>query len=78
LIIRGGENISPGQVEEAFLSHPEVRDCQCIGVEDDYFGEEVAVWINARDFTADCPQKLKDDLLAKLLDFTKDKLAHYN
>ena len=55
LIIRGGENISPGEIEEVFLAHPEVRDAQCIGVEDEYFGEEVTMWVVPRDLTADSP-----------------------
>jgi len=55
LIIRGGENIAPGEIEEIFLSHPEVRDVQCIGVEDEYFGEEVTVWINGHDLSKGSP-----------------------
>jgi acyl-CoA synthetase (AMP-forming)/AMP-acid ligase II len=43
LIIRGGENISPGEVEEALLAHPSVADAACFGIPDEKYGEQVAV-----------------------------------
>ena len=42
MIIRGGENIAPAEIEEALLSHPAVRDAVCFGVADDKYGELVA------------------------------------
>ncbi|HEY2429908.1 MAG TPA: AMP-dependent synthetase, partial [Acidimicrobiales bacterium] len=39
---RGGENISPGEVEDALLAHPAVADCAVLGVPDDDWGEVVA------------------------------------
>ncbi len=42
LIIRGGENISPGEVEEALLAHPAVADAACFGIPDEKYGEQVA------------------------------------
>lgn len=42
MILRGGENISPAEVEQALLSHPGVRDAVCFGVADDKYGELVA------------------------------------
>lgn len=41
MIIRGGENIFPKEIENEILTHPDVLDCQVIGVEDEYMGEEI-------------------------------------
>jgi acyl-CoA synthetase (AMP-forming)/AMP-acid ligase II len=46
LIIRGGENISPGEVEEALLSHPAVADAAVFGVPDEKYGEVVAAAVS--------------------------------
>jgi acyl-CoA synthetase (AMP-forming)/AMP-acid ligase II len=48
LIIRGGENISPGEVEEALLTHPAVVDAACFGVPDEKYGEQVAVAVSLK------------------------------
>ena len=48
LIIRGGENISPREVEEILYQHPSVQDVQIIGVPDRKFGEVVMAWIQLR------------------------------
>ncbi|SMO34977.1 fatty-acyl-CoA synthase [Saccharicrinis carchari] len=45
LIIRGGENISPFEIEEFLLNHPAVKDIQVIGVPDFKYGEEVMAWV---------------------------------
>jgi fatty-acyl-CoA synthase len=49
IIIRGGENIYPREVEEYLYTHPKVSEVQVIGVPDDYYGEEVCAWIRLRD-----------------------------
>jgi fatty-acyl-CoA synthase len=49
LVIRGGENISPREVEEFLYTHPDVRDVQVFGVPDERYGEELAVWLILRD-----------------------------
>ncbi len=49
MIIRGGENIYPREVEEFLYTHPAVRDVQVFGVPDDRFGEEVCAWIQLKD-----------------------------
>ena len=49
MIIRGGENISPREIEEFLYSHPKVSDVQVIGVPDIKFGEAVCAWIRLRD-----------------------------
>ncbi len=49
LIIRGGENISPREVEEFLYRHPKIQDVQVFGVADDHYGEEVAAWVKLRE-----------------------------
>ncbi|AEV85439.1 AMP-binding protein [Actinoplanes sp. SE50] len=48
MVIRGGENVYPREVEEFLLTHPDVVDVQVIGVPDEKFGEEVMAWIRMR------------------------------
>jgi fatty-acyl-CoA synthase len=45
MIIRGGENIYPREIEEFYLNHPKVRDIQVVGVPDERLGEEACAWI---------------------------------
>ncbi len=49
LIIRGGENVYPREVEEFLYTHPDIIDVQVIGVPDDHYGEEVAAWVVVRE-----------------------------
>ena len=49
MIIRGGENIYPREVEEFLYSHPDIVDVQVIGVPDEKYGEELVAWIRLRD-----------------------------
>ncbi|MBJ7499597.1 MAG: AMP-binding protein [Sphingopyxis sp.] len=48
MVIRGGENIYPREVEEYLLTHPDITDVQGIGVPDEKYGEEMCVWIILR------------------------------
>ena len=48
LVIRGGENISPREVEEFLYAHPDIEDVQVIGVPDVRYGEELMAWIRVR------------------------------
>ena len=45
MIIRGGENIYPREIEEFLYTHPGVADVQVIGVPDERYGEEVCAWV---------------------------------
>jgi fatty-acyl-CoA synthase len=49
MIIRGGENIYPREVEEFLYGHPDIADVQVIGVPSEKYGEEVMAWVKARD-----------------------------
>ncbi len=69
MIIRGGENIYPREVEEFLYTHPSVRDVQIFGISDQKFGEEVCAWIQLRD--GENPSE--DDIRQ----FCKGQIAHY-
>ncbi|MGB3303877.1 MAG: AMP-binding protein, partial [Gordonia sp. (in: high G+C Gram-positive bacteria)] len=49
LVIRGGENIYPREVEEFLYTHPDIIDAQVIGVPDEKYGEELMAWIQLRE-----------------------------
>ena len=51
MIIRGGENLYPREIEEFYLTHPKVRDVQVVGVPDNRYGEEACAWIILHDGT---------------------------
>nr|WP_317631734.1 AMP-binding protein [uncultured Flavobacterium sp.] len=69
IIIRGGENISPREIEEFLYTHENVEDVQVIGVPDEKFGEAIMAWVKP---IAGCTLTEKD-----LQDFCKDQIAHY-
>jgi len=49
MIIRGGENISPREVEEFLYTHPAIADVQVFGVPDERYGEAVCAWVVLKD-----------------------------
>ena len=49
MIIRGGENVYPREIEEFLYGHPKVQDVQVIGVPDEKYGEEVMAWVQLRE-----------------------------
>ena len=49
VIVRGGENLSPGEIEDVLLAHPTVADCAVVGVPDEQWGEGVACAVVAKD-----------------------------
>ena len=49
MIIRGGENVYPREIEEFLYGHPDVADVQVVGVPDERFGEEILAWVKLRD-----------------------------
>jgi fatty-acyl-CoA synthase len=69
MIIRGGENIYPREVEEFLYGHDEVAEVQIVSVPDRRFGEELCAWVRVRDGAT-----ITDD---DLREFCKDKLAHF-
>lgn len=69
MIIRGGENIYPREIEEFLLTHPHIADAQVFGVSDEKYGEEVCAWIIAR------PNA--DLVAADVIAHCKGNIAHY-
>jgi fatty-acyl-CoA synthase len=69
MVIRGGENIYPREVEELLYGHPDVLDAQVIGVPDDKYGEEL-MWVRMRDGAS--PLTAPD-----VREFCTGKIAHY-
>jgi fatty-acyl-CoA synthase len=49
MVIRGGENIYPREIEEFLYSHPHIQDVQVIGVPDEKYGEELCAWVKLRE-----------------------------
>jgi fatty-acyl-CoA synthase len=70
MVIRGGENIYPREVEEFLYTHPDVLDAQVIGVPDARYGEELMAWIRLRPGATPITAE-------SLRDFCTGKLAHY-
>ncbi len=69
MIIRGGENVYPREVEEFLFTHPDVVDAQVIGVPDERFGEQIMAWVQKREGSA-----LSE---ADLIEFCKGTIAHF-
>ena len=74
LIIRGGENISPGEVEDALKAHPAVSDAVCFGIDDDKYGQVVGAAVVLKG-EAD-PAQLRARCRASLADFKVPKVIH--
>lgn len=69
LIIRGGENIYPREIEERLYQHPAVQDVQIVGVPDKKYGEEVLAWIKLRPGCSATEQEIRDFCRAELAYF---------
>jgi fatty-acyl-CoA synthase len=69
MIIRGGENIYPREIEEFLFTHPKVAQVAVFGIPDEYYGEEVMAWIQLH-----AGETLTED---ELRAFCKDKIAHF-
>lgn len=69
LIIRGGENVFPREIEEQLYEHAAIQDVQIIGVPDRKFGEEVMAWVRLREGRTVSEEELKS--------FCKARLAHF-
>jgi len=70
MVIRGGENVYPREIEEFLYTHPDVLDAQVIGVPDARYGEELMVWVRLR---AGAPALTAE----ALREFCTGQLAHY-
>lgn len=69
MVIRGGENIYPREVEEYLFRHPKVEDVQIVGVSDRKYGEELCAWIRLR--AGETAEE------GEIIDFCRGRIAHY-
>jgi len=69
MIIRGGENIYPREIEEFLYTHPKIADVQVVGVPDLKYGEEVMAWIKLQEGQAATVEEIRD--------FCRSRIAHY-
>jgi fatty-acyl-CoA synthase len=70
MVIRGGENIYPREIEEFLYTHPDILDAQVIGVPDQRYGEELMAWIRLRPGASEIT-------VESLREFCDNRLAHY-
>ncbi|MBD3926003.1 AMP-binding protein [Nocardioides cavernae] len=70
MVIRGGENIYPREIEEFLYTHPDIEDVQVVGVPDEKYGEELCAWVRMRPGS----EPLDADAVRA---FATGKLAHY-
>ena len=69
MIIRGGENVYPREIEEFLYTHPKVSDVQVIGVPDERFVEEVMAWVMLKPGESAEPEEIRE--------FCRGRIAHY-
>jgi fatty-acyl-CoA synthase len=70
MVIRGGENVYPREIEEFLYTHPDIVDAQVIGVPDVKYGEELCAWVKVREGAAELTSEA-------VREFATGKLAHY-
>ncbi len=70
LVIRGGENVYPREIEEFLYTHPDIADVQVVGVPDAKYGEELCAWVRMREGAEPLDA-------AAVKAFCAGKLAHY-
>ncbi|MCI0456049.1 MAG: AMP-binding protein, partial [Gemmataceae bacterium] len=69
MIIRGGENIYPREIEEFLYTHPAIADVQVVGLPDEQFGEEVCAWVRVKSGAPLTEEEVKA--------FCRGRIAHY-
>jgi len=69
MVIRGGENVFPREIEEYLFRHPKIEDVQVIGVPDPKFGEEICAWVKLR--------AGENSSHEEIVAFCKGQIAHY-
>ena len=69
MVIRGGENVYPREIEEYLYTNDKIQDVSVFGVPDDKYGEEICAWIKLKEGEESSEDEIKS--------FCKDKIAHY-
>jgi fatty-acyl-CoA synthase len=70
MVIRGGENVYPREIEEFLYTHPDIADVQVVGVPDERYGEEICAWIKLRDGAEPLD-------VEAVREFAQGRLAHF-
>ncbi|HUC69918.1 MAG TPA: AMP-binding protein, partial [Stellaceae bacterium] len=69
MVIRGGENVYPREIEEFLYRHPKIQDVQVIGVPDRHYGEELCAWVRLHDGETATVEDIRT--------FCQGQIAHY-
>ena len=69
MLIRGGENIYPREIEEFLYQHPKIEQVEVVGVPDPKYGEEICAWIKLREGETSSEEEIRD--------FCREKIAHF-
>jgi fatty-acyl-CoA synthase len=69
MVIRGGENVYPREIEEFLYRHPKIQDVQVIGIPDERYGEELCAWVRLRDGETATEKEIRA--------FCQGQIAHY-
>ncbi|WP_052668598.1 AMP-binding protein [Nitriliruptor alkaliphilus] len=69
MVIRGGENLYPREIEEFLFTHPSVSDAQVVGVPDEKYGEELCAWVRLKDGCTETQESIQE--------FCRGRLAHF-
>jgi len=69
MVIRGGENVYPREIEEFLYRHPKIQDVQVIGVPDPKYGEELCAWVRLKDGQQASEEEIRE--------FCRGQIAHY-
>ena len=76
MIIRGGENVYPREIEEFLYTHPKISDVQVIGVPDIKYGEEVCAWIRPRDGQTVTAEEIREFCTGQIASFKIPRYIH--
>lgn len=76
LIIKGGENVYPAEVENILHTHELIEDAHVIGVPDKRYGEEICVWVKLKKPIADIDED-EDSIRQNIIGFCKDKMTYF-
>jgi fatty-acyl-CoA synthase len=69
MIIRGGENVYPREIEEFLYTHPQIQDVQVVGLPDEKYGEEIMAWVKLKPGATTTSEEVRD--------FCRGRIAHY-
>jgi fatty-acyl-CoA synthase len=69
MVIRGGENVYPREIEEFLYRHPKIQDVQVIGIPDPRYGEELCAWVRLREGESATAEEIRG--------FCQGQIAHY-